>query len=189
MPDFYMSDVYRCACGDTAVAVPTALRGEGVAQSALWCAGTLRMITPQGEEILVYNPYSLQQLSDEMWRQDVDRYQLCMSRPETFRERYPQQSGQACERLRPQLRDLEVQGIETMAVWARCRANYNMREWDPGAYALFDESLQRQLRVPASVCSGLDAKVGSCLLLAHSRGEGPNACLLEFLSARKETRE
>eukprot|EP00961_Rhodomonas_salina_P258429 3492940-Rhodomonas_salina.1 len=64
-----------------------------------------------------------------------------------------------------------------------------MREWDPGAYALFDESLQRQVRVPASVRSGLDENVGSCLLLAHSRGEGPNACLLEFLSARNETRE
>eukprot|EP00961_Rhodomonas_salina_P082394 1107548-Rhodomonas_salina.1 len=50
MPDFYMSDVYRCACGDAAATVPAALRSEGVAQSALWCAGTLRMITPQGEE-------------------------------------------------------------------------------------------------------------------------------------------
>eukprot|EP00961_Rhodomonas_salina_P244178 3299427-Rhodomonas_salina.1 len=38
MPDFYMSDVYRCACGDTAVVVPAPLRSESVAQSALWCA-------------------------------------------------------------------------------------------------------------------------------------------------------
>eukprot|EP00961_Rhodomonas_salina_P160003 2154534-Rhodomonas_salina.1 len=115
MPDFYMSDVYRCSCGDTAVVVAEQRKQEGVLENAFWCAGFLRMLSEEGAEVYVYNRHTLKELTEVMQTQDVDRYLLCVARPFEFRQQYPQFARSSCEALRPSLPDIEMQGVETMA--------------------------------------------------------------------------
>jgi hypothetical protein len=43
MPDFYIFQTPRCACGDDAVRIPHPRRSEGIAEKAHWCTGTLHM--------------------------------------------------------------------------------------------------------------------------------------------------
>lgn len=173
MPDFFMRDVFKCVCGDTPVRIPVKRRSETAVDSAFWCSGTLSMLSPTGEQLLVYNGYSMQELSDKMESGNIDKYLLCLSRPEDFRAKYPFESVEPCERLRPEFSDLNMQGVETMAVWSRCKANYQVREWDPGAYAIFDN----HPRVPYDVHTRTNKTIGDCLVTAHKRGGGNKACL------------
>ena len=173
MPDFFMRDVFKCVCGDTPVRIPVKRRSETAVDSAFWCSGTLSMLSPTGEQLLVYNRYSMQELSDKMESGNIDKYLLCLSRPEDFRAKYPFEPVEPCERLRPEFSDLNMQGVETMAVWSRCKANYQVREWDPGAYAIFDN----HPRVPYDVHTRTNKTIGDCLVTAHKRGGGNKACL------------
>eukprot|EP00961_Rhodomonas_salina_P188170 2539362-Rhodomonas_salina.1 len=75
-----------------------------------------------------------------------------------------------------------------MAVWGRCKANYNVKEWDPGAFALFEAHL-RTGKVQQVTLGALNEVVGACLTEGRARGEGPDACLLEFLQREGETKE
>ena len=179
MPDFYMRDVFKCGCNDFAVTIPAARRTETAVNSAFWCSGVLRMLSPMGEEILVYNKYSLQALSDLMEQGGgIDKYLLCVSRPTEFESLFPGDKADDCERWRPEFSDIRSQGVETMAVWSRCKANYQAREWDPGAYATFNH-----WKVERYVLMGLEVDGGpkECLLTAHERGDGNKVCLQEHL--------
>ena len=187
MPDFYMTDVYTCACGDEAMEIVSERSKEGVGDSAFWCSGTLEMMSSSGQPIIVFNKYSMDELTNAMKAQDIDRYLVCVSRPVKFKEMYPGLSGQQCEQLKPRLFDIERQGVDTVSVWGRCRANYNVREWDPGAYGLFKDDMffsgvTREMRLN-------NEDVSTCLLKSHALGQGPNACMIEFLGSLGMTRQ
>lgn len=185
LPDFYMNDVFSCVCGDTPMSIPFVRRVEKEENSAFWCTGTLQMIDTAGRPFIIHNPYSLYEIEDFL-KEDpggesitrLDKYLLCLSRPEKYEERFGRRDD--CETLRPYLENLEAQDVDTIAVMGRCRANYQLKEWDPGAYALFTADY--------SVTSNLDVEVGNCLLDAQSIAQGPNACLDEFLSREMDLR-
>ena len=61
-PEIYLSDVVKCACNDTALAIPDARASQTWRDYALWCSGTLSMVDGSNNPFVVFNPYSYAQL-------------------------------------------------------------------------------------------------------------------------------
>jgi hypothetical protein len=131
------ANVSLCACGDTPVKIPALRATEGIQQSAFWCSGVLEMISPFGTPLMIFNPFTYQELVNEMNRDNrLDKYLKCISEPESQNIR-----DYSCAYLRPRLAVFELQGISTIAVLVRCKANYNNMQWDRGAALLFAEEI------------------------------------------------
>jgi hypothetical protein len=108
----------RCACGDEAHSIPAAAKQATWAQGAFWCSGFLLLNEADGADLLVWNPYSLEQLlSSRSARGDTaDAYLQCLRDA-------PALGGRAaCAAQRPTRAALEQQGVEVLQVVARCRA-------------------------------------------------------------------
>jgi hypothetical protein len=112
-----MADTSRCACGDTVHSVPAGVKRQNYADSAFWCSGPLLMTTATGQDVLVWNPFSLAELLAPA--APFDAFIQCMK------------SAANCPR--PVNQVLEAQGVELMQVVTQCRANYQARQWDAGA--------------------------------------------------------
>ena len=72
--------------------------------------------------------------------------------------------------------------MSLISVYQRCLANYQSRQWDMGAHALFNTSLHRliQAELPQPECFTVGKNsecVSDCLLLAASQGASNAACL------------
>lgn len=111
LPDFYMQDVFRCTCGDTAYRIPSYRAQE----SSLWCTGTLRMLAHGTQQsTIVYNPYSLAQILDKLSQNaGLERYLECISTgvvPEGV---------QGCDPLLPRIPEFDRQGVSSIAVLSR----------------------------------------------------------------------
>ena len=122
LPAVSNSWIFECVCGDKPHKIHAALRGQGIADSAFWCTGPLMMLDPNGEDLLIWNPYTLDQLT-----QDSARYQTfidCIA------------SGTNCEDKRPRFTALERQSINPLQVITRCRENFNNKRWDSGVLVL-----------------------------------------------------
>jgi hypothetical protein len=127
VPNYAMRYVMQCACGDVAHSIPSPTRGHGLKDGGLWCVGTLSMPLADGTIGIVYNPYSLDALSIGVM--GVTAYIQCLG-----------DGGGAC--ISPStssglLPVLVAQGVDPIAVWARCKSNYAQKAWDVGAGALF----------------------------------------------------
>lgn len=116
-PAAAMRDTSRCVCGDVAHSIPDEHKQETYASSAFWCSGPLLMTTAVGQEVLIWNPYSLEELLTPA--EQFDTFILCM------------RTESNCPR--PANLVLEEQGVELMQVVTQCRANYQARTWDTGA--------------------------------------------------------
>lgn len=44
LPDFYMQDVFKCACGDSSFAIPKQRANENYMNSAFWCSGKFHVL-------------------------------------------------------------------------------------------------------------------------------------------------
>jgi len=112
------SHMWQCVCGDRPAQIPDSNRRSK--DSAYWCQGPLLLNTRGGEDILVWNPYSLHDL---LQKHDYDAYLACLH-----------DDGTSC--ATPNERVFAEQGVEIMQVINRCRANYQQKQWDEGAMML-----------------------------------------------------
>ena len=79
-----------------------------------------------------------------------------------------------------------------IAVYQRCLANYQSRQWDMGAHVMFNESLKENMLVkpPTLPCYALGsleygyACLSDCLLAAASQVSNNAACLNIWLQKR-----
>lgn len=117
LPDVSTVRIDNCVCGDKAVSIPDSLRRD----SLLWCVGPTMIADVMGREKLRWNRYSLQEL---LQAGNYDAYIDCLG------------SQNECEHLRPYLRDLRTQNVETMQMINLCRANYQQGSWNEAAILL-----------------------------------------------------
>ena len=129
VPNYALRYVLRCPCGDTEHRIPHPQRGHGWRDGGLWCVGTLHLLLTSGDMGLVYNPYTLDELSAGL--SGLTAYVECLAEHADPGEcSLPPTEN----RLLPVL---VAQGVEPIAVWGRCKSNYAQSAWDAGAGALF----------------------------------------------------
>ena len=178
----------QCVCGDDAVSIPAHIKSDK-SSSALWCLGPLLLNSWDGEELLVWNKYSLAEL---LTLADYDKWLACLDAGGS--------AGKSCES--PTHPDFEAQGVEIMQVIGRCRANYQQSQWDEGAkylglfspeewaqrlpmtsiaktsanqrFRLRLRDLRRYMQDPP------DARVVQCFEGAIARGDHTPACMQSF---------
>ena len=131
LPDYALRYVLECACNDTAVVIPQPQRGHGLTDGALWCVGTLSMVLVDGTTSVIYNPYTLDQLSAGV--AGVTTYIQCIST--TWDDHCPPPPAENVL-----LATLVQQGVEPIAVWGRCKSNYALSAWDTAAGVLFTDA-------------------------------------------------
>jgi len=111
------SALWRCVCGNAAASIPPAQRQDTA--SAYWCTGPLLLNKRNGDDVLVWNPLSF----DELLRlADFGAYLACLD----------DETG--CQTPNVQL--FAEQGVELLQVVNRCRSNYQLKQWDEGAIFL-----------------------------------------------------
>lgn len=131
VPNYALRYVLWCTCNDKPFWIPDSSRQAGLNEGALWCVGTLSVNLIDGTpNAIVYNPYTLIELSRGI--QHVVRYIECLS---------TQSEATGCQTFRQQqtqsLPILGNQGVEPIAVWAKCKLNYLQKTWDNAAGAAF----------------------------------------------------
>jgi len=105
LPVVHNSLVFRCACGDRAHVIPPARRRQKAANGAFWCAGPMFITDIAGQDRLIWNPYSLEQL---LGGDSHETHIACLAR------------GASCERERVKLALLERQSVETLPCGCAC---------------------------------------------------------------------
>ena len=114
VPNYALRYVMWCSCQDEAYAIPAKQRAQKV--GALWCVGSLSMTLIDGNIGVVYNPYSMDELS--LGVKGVTDYINCLSEHSNPGE-CTAPSGELS-----MLQLLVEQAVEPIAVWARCKSNY-----------------------------------------------------------------
>jgi len=113
LPVMQNSQVFRCACGDRAHVIPAARRIETASHGAFWCTGPMFVTDMAGNDRLIWNPYSLEQL---LGGDSHEAFIACLAR------------GASCEKERFKLALLERQGVNVLPVATRCRDNYKNKQ-------------------------------------------------------------
>jgi len=113
-----------CVCGDVPAKIPDRQRSSR-RTDALWCRGPLMMNNLLGNDLLVWNPYTLAEL---IAQNNVQAYFDCLG----------EWAGdmRVCASRRPVSALFEAQGVDVLQVIIRCRSNYQQKRWDEGAVAL-----------------------------------------------------
>jgi hypothetical protein len=152
----------QCACGDEPYSIPASQRERDWTTQGFWCSGLLMLNEGDGNDLLVWNPFSLQELlqmkgsreesdTSSFWSDVIDN--LGGGRPGMFTRRLLQSQGDfdeyvaclqakwpsECENLKPLDVRITQQGVEVLQVVSRCRDNYQQKRWDEAStlYALF----------------------------------------------------
>lgn len=175
--DYYISEATTCACGDDALEIPQANREKGLQDHAHWCTGTLRMIDGFSNEKFVYNPYSLEELGARLGT--MDQYLDCISRKTQGMVNDEKQ----CFELEPRVDILDQQGVTGISVFMRCKANYQQKTWDSGAYMLYDVA-EFARHIPSGVASPItpaSGSAGECLVRANDNDESNGGCLQDYV--------
>ena len=166
-PDIYLSDVVKCACGDSPLAIPAAQASQTWQDYALWCSGTLSMVDGTNNPFVVYNPYSYAQL--QAMAGGMQAYVDCAS-----------QSYQCSP---PSDKVFAMQGVTLLNVLIKCRENFVENQWDPAAYVLFDPKQRYRYKSPTLVRLPADTfGVQACLLSQANAGASNAPCLDQYLS-------
>lgn len=115
LPDFYMKDVFRCSCGDSTFKIPANRALETYENGAFWCSGTLNMLGYDQNPVVIFNPFSYRELQSKLG--GLDEYLECISGAATG----DMDTGRdfSCELIRPSIRELEEQGVSSIAVLTR----------------------------------------------------------------------
>lgn len=193
MPDFYIFQTPRCACGDDPVRIPHERRTEGLVEKAHWCTGTLRMTDGFGNPKYIFNPLTYDELREAL-RGKVDRYLECISRRSQLvdsGENDDFDPNEPCTALKPSVPALDSQQVSPIAVLERCKANYQQKQWDAGAFVLYDAAMSAEMAssgrvVPPTIDPSTDA-IGACLLEAEKTKQSNLACMTDFLGTRYQT--
>lgn len=123
-----------CVCGDAEYEIPATRSVATGSDGALWCVGLLRLRTQDGDEVFVYNPYTLHDLKRALDDGYMVRYLACLRNP-TTQQCFPPIEGEV-------LTYFNKRRTSAVTVLARCRANYAQRKWDAGVFALFENDVQ-----------------------------------------------
>lgn len=192
-----LQDVFKCACKDQAFKIPADRAKETFLEGAFWCSGTLNMLGTDQNPLVIFNPFSYKYIQDNLI--GLDRYLECTSTIGMGDE--DNTLGETCESIRPSIQELEDQGVSSIAVLTRCKANYAASQWDEGVSVLFQpEDVFERLTVGkasnagvssqrylANTASKLTAELKSCLLSTAANGQPPDACLTDvFLKDKKK---
>lgn len=93
-----------------------------------------------------------------------------------------------CNTIKPRDNRIDPQGVSLISVFQRCKANYQQKQWDEGAFLIHDpERLSRFIKgvpIPEALpsSSGDGGGVGSCLLKSsRDGGEGTLGCFQEYV--------
>jgi hypothetical protein len=113
-----------CVCGDTPARIPNKQRSSKRVD-ALWCRGPLMMTNVLGNDILVWNAFSLTEL---LTNNKVQEYFDCLVQ-------WPG-DPEMCVVKRPVNSFFEAQGVDVLQIIIRCRSNYQQKRWDEGALVL-----------------------------------------------------
>jgi hypothetical protein len=124
-PDFSAAQVVQCACGDQPLGIQAARRAEGVQAFAHWCTGVISMLDGAGQPMLVYNPYTYQEVQAKA--AGMQAYLDCLGRSS---------GGYSCSP--PSDPVFSGQGVNALNVLVACRENYVKRRWDPAAFVLYN---------------------------------------------------
>ena len=116
--------VGTCVCGDTPARIPERQRSSKRID-ALWCRGPLMMKSVIGNDVLVWNPYSLAEL---LAQHKVQAYFDCLGTSSG--------ATTSCADSRPTNEVFEAQGVDILQIIIRCRSNYQQKRWDEGALTL-----------------------------------------------------
>ena len=158
--DTGLQSVGMFACGEEPHAIPLPEKQKNWEQHAFWCSGFLMLNEGDGSDLLVWNPYSLDELLKMRSRAggDYDTHLLCLrGRADSSSPHYQK----TCEQLKQRAASLDAQGVEVMQVISRCRANYQQSRWDEGSvmFALFSVEEWRNIpRLKFSVSAAKDDK-------------------------------
>lgn len=189
--------MFKCACGDTPFSIPKDRAGETYMDGAFWCSGTLNMLGVDQNPLVIFNPYSYRELQTKLT--GLDRYLECVST--IGMGEIENTDGETCESKRPVISELENQGVSSIAVLTRCKANYAASQWDEGASILFqsDAIFEKMTRGKAKLAGLLwmkemvntapviTAELKACLLATADAGQSPDACLSDvFLKNKKK---
>ena len=129
--------VFTCVCGDAAHRVVAARRSEHPQDGAFWCTGPLLMLNSNREDRLIWNPYSLSELTEAAEAHAV--FIECIS------------TQASCDSQRPRLPALERQSMNVMPVITKCRYNYKNKQWDAGVLALGLFTVEEWREAPSSL--------------------------------------
>ena len=123
-----LNDISSCVCGDKAYRIPDSRRAtKGVAN--MWCTGPLLFSTAFGDDILVINPFTLDDILAQAGPRGYDAYIDCLSASSL--------SEGLCVSPATLARDYFANfGVDVLQVITRCRGNYNAKSWDAGALAI-----------------------------------------------------
>jgi hypothetical protein len=169
LPDYSMHKVLTCACGDKAVAIRSAQARSSI--YAHWCTGTLKLLDGFGRVTYVDNKITYHSLVAAM--PTISQYLQCISRLTSGT------SSSDCAAYKPHvpfLDDGNQLDIVSIAVLARCRANYQQQVWDEGAFRRYElEYTMGSVRVVGSL--------GDCLVTAHENSLSNAGCLQDYLNS------
>lgn len=137
VPDYYIYKSTTCACGDDPVQIPLVRRTE----SMHWCTGTLRMLDGFGKSTYIYNPYTFEQLRSMLSDGKMDSYLECISKKAQNDKESVNGFTRSfdCNTIKPRDTLISPQGVSLISVFQRCKANYQQKQWDEGAFLMYDQ--------------------------------------------------
>jgi len=167
-PDWTTRVLYKCPCGDQAVAIPDYRQTETYEDGAYWCSTVLSMLNFDGTTKYVWNPYSIAELKSQLG--DFDSYLDCVA----------SKNDGSC--VSPTYPIFQQQQIPMISVYQRCLANYQEATWDQGSFVMFNRTLQKQLRLDTFMPPSIDDKfnVSACLLQQKAAGNDNTGCLTDL---------
>jgi hypothetical protein len=143
----------------------------------------------------IFNPYTYDALRT-MLQGKIDPYLECISmrgqlgasvdaESNNISAFFDDDAREGCFKIRPYIETFENQQVSAIAVLERCKSNYQQKQWDSGAFLLYDEARAAEnvaMTMPLPVMP-IDDPVGSCLLRAERNREGNLACTLDYIKA------
>ena len=150
------------------MAIPEHRQRETYLDGAYWCSTVMSMLDFDGSVKYVWNPFSLSQLKSRLG--DFDAYLECVA---------SKNDGSCVEPSDP---IFEKQQVPLLSVYQRCLSNYQEEVWDQGSFMMFNQTLQRQLRLDAVMPSNIDDtfNVSRCLLQQKALGNDNVGCLVDY---------
>ena len=171
----------QCACGDDPVRIPVLHAIESVETHAFWCTGILRMETPFGTPLFIFNPYTYDELLTAA--EGTDKFLQCLGTEEHG----------SCADLKPVAPAmLKQQGANLLSVLTRCNANYQAMQWDAGAAQLYKdpelhppylEFLVDQIRELRATAIAASTSMDICMTTVLASGLSNDGCLLQHLAS------
>jgi hypothetical protein len=124
------------------------------------------MLDGFGAPTYIHNPYTFEELRAKLAGGRMDTYLRCISRTSQLGN-----FDEDCNALKPTDPFMTGQQTSLIAVFQRCKANYQQRQWDEGAFLAYDaDGIANHIRgvQPPAPLPAPPGSVGACLLKARA---------------------